>query len=49
MGQDLLGRGQLWWRREISIPAEAVAELTNDMVTLGVGKSELGTFPSERR
>src|SRR2546427_656985 len=38
-----------WWRREISIPAEAVAELTNDMVTLGVSKSELGAFPSERR
>ena len=49
ISQLLLGRGQLWWRREISIPAEALAELTNDMVTLGVGKSELGTFPSERR
>ena len=49
IGQLLLGRGHLWWRREISIPAEAVAELTNDMVTLGVSKSELGTFPSERR
>jgi hypothetical protein len=49
IGQLLLGRGHLWWRREISIPAEAIAELTNDMVTLGVSKSELGTFPSERR
>jgi len=49
ISQLLLGRGHLWWRREISIPAEAVAELTNDMVTLGVSKSELGTFPSDRR
>ena len=49
ISQLLLGRGHLWWRREISIPAEAVAELTNDMVTLGVSKSELGTFLSERR
>jgi sporulation protein YlmC with PRC-barrel domain len=49
VSQLLLGRGHLWWRREISIPAEAVAELTNDMVTLGVSKSEVGSFPSERR
>jgi sporulation protein YlmC with PRC-barrel domain len=49
ISQLLLGRGHLWWRREIAIPAEAVAELTNDMVTLGVSKAELGTFPSERR
>jgi sporulation protein YlmC with PRC-barrel domain len=49
ISQLLLGRGHLWWKREISIPAEAVAELTNDMVTLGVSKSELGTFASERR
>ena len=49
ISQLLLGRGRLWWRREISIPAEAIGELTNDMVTLGVNESELGTFPSERR
>jgi hypothetical protein len=45
----LLSRGHLWWRREISIPAKAIGELANDMVTLGVSKAELGTFPSERR
>jgi hypothetical protein len=49
ISQLLLGRGHLWWRREISIPAEAVAELTNDMVTLGASKSEVGSFPSARR
>ena len=49
ISQLLLGRGHLWWRREISIPAEAVAEFANDMVTLGVGKAEVETFPSERR
>jgi hypothetical protein len=47
--QLLLSRGHLWWRREISVPATAVGELANDMVTLGVSKAELGTFPSERR
>jgi hypothetical protein len=46
--QLLLGRGHLWWRREISIPATAIGELANDMVTLGVKKAELGTFPSQR-
>ncbi len=45
----LLERGHLWWKREISIPASAVSELANDMVTLGVSKSEAETFPSERR
>jgi hypothetical protein len=49
IGQLLLARGHLWWRREISIPAEAVAELANDIVTLGVSKAEVGTFPAERR
>jgi sporulation protein YlmC with PRC-barrel domain len=49
ISQLLLGRGHLWWKREISIPADALAELTNDMVTLGVSKSEVGAFPSERR
>jgi hypothetical protein len=47
--QLLLARGHLWWRREISVPATAIGELANDMVTLGVNKAELGTFPSERR
>src|SRR3954463_10812818 len=39
----LLDRGHLWWRREISIPAAAVSEFANDMVTLGVSKGELGS------
>jgi hypothetical protein len=47
--QLLLGRGHLWWRREIAVPATAIGELANDMVTLGVSKAELSTFPSERR
>ena len=42
----LLERGHLWWKREISIPAAAIAELSTDMVTLGVKKGELGAFPS---
>jgi hypothetical protein len=49
IGHVLLERGHLWWKREISIPASAVAELANDMVTLGIEKSELESVSSERR
>jgi sporulation protein YlmC with PRC-barrel domain len=45
----LLGRGHLWWSREISIPEEAIAKFATDMVTLGATKDEVGGFPSERR
>jgi hypothetical protein len=45
----LLDRGHLWWRREISIPAAAISDFGNDMVTLGVSKGELGSFSAERR
>ena len=45
----LLERGHLWWRREISIPADAVDEFATDVVTLGVKKAELGAFPKRRR
>jgi sporulation protein YlmC with PRC-barrel domain len=44
----LLERGHLWWKREVSIPAAAISELSTDMVTLGVSKGELGAFQSER-
>jgi uncharacterized protein YrrD len=44
-----LQRGHLWWRREISVPEDAIASLENDVVTLGVEKSELKQFPSQRR
>ena len=36
-----LQRGHLWWRREISVPVDAIASLENDVVTLAVEKSEL--------
>src|SRR5438046_8360107 len=45
--QLLLGRGHLWWRREIAVPATAIGELANDMVTLGVSKAEAASFPSK--
>jgi hypothetical protein len=41
-------RGHLWWRREISVPADAIASLENDIATLAVEKSELKRFPSRR-
>lgn len=41
-------RGHLWWRREISVPVEAIASLENDMATLAVAKPELKRFPSRR-
>jgi len=36
-----LQRGHLWWRREMSVPVDAIASLENDVVTLAVEKSEL--------
>lgn len=45
----LLARRQLWWRREVSIPAEAIAELSTTMVTLGVTRDQVGAFPAEHR
>jgi hypothetical protein len=41
-------RGHLWWRREISVPVEAIASLENDVATLAVPKGELKRFPSRR-
>ena len=38
----LLERGHLWWRRELAVPANAVAQIKTDMVILGVNKSQLG-------
>jgi uncharacterized protein YrrD len=43
-----LQRGHLWWRREISVPVDAIASLENDVVTLAAEKSELKQFPSQR-
>lgn len=37
----LLERGHLWWKRELAIPAESVSKFQNDMVVLGVEKSEV--------
>jgi hypothetical protein len=44
-----LQRGHLWWRREVSVPADAIAKLENDVATLAVDKSELKRFSSQRR
>jgi hypothetical protein len=41
-------RGHLWWRREVSVPVEAIASLENDVATLAVEKGELKKFPSRR-
>ena len=37
----LLQRGHLWWKREITVPADAIAKFESDMVTLGLKKDEL--------
>ena len=42
-----LQRGHLWWRREMSVPVDAIASLENDVVTLAVDKSELKRSPSQ--
>jgi uncharacterized protein YrrD len=43
-----LQRGHLWWRRELSVPVDAIASLENDVVTLAVEKSELKQVSSQR-
>lgn len=43
-----LQRGHLWWRREISVPVDAIASLENDVVTLAVEKNELKRSSSQR-
>jgi uncharacterized protein YrrD len=45
--QVLLERGHLWWKRELAIPATAISKFENDMVVLGVKKSELGAAVSK--
>lgn len=39
-------RGHLWWKRAISVPADALASLETDLVTLGIDKSGLRGLPS---
>ena len=41
-------RGHLWWKREVSVPVDAIASLENDVATLAVEKSELKRFPSRK-
>ena len=44
----VLERGHLWGRREIVIPAGAVASVKNDQVTLSVTKDEVGALAARR-
>jgi len=44
----LLARGHFWWRREISVPNDAVSRFETDLVTLSVPKSGLKGFSSRR-
>jgi sporulation protein YlmC with PRC-barrel domain len=34
-------RGHLWWKREVSVPAESISKFESDTVTLGLKKDEL--------
>jgi hypothetical protein len=44
----LLLRGHLWRKRQIDVPATALALLETDLVTLGIAKRELRGLPSRR-
>lgn len=46
LGSVALRRGHLWWKRELAIPADAIASLESDVVTLGVDKAKLGSLAS---
>lgn len=48
IGQLLLERGHLWWKREIAVPASAVAKIENDIVSLSSPKSEIDRLPSTK-
>src|SRR5690349_17025310 len=39
-------RGHLWWKREIAVPADSLASLETDLVTLGIDKNGLRGLPS---
>jgi sporulation protein YlmC with PRC-barrel domain len=41
IAQIFFQRGHLWWKREVAIPADAIAKFESDTVTLGVNKDEL--------
>ena len=41
-----LQRGHLWWKREIAVPADALASLETDLVTLGIDKNGLRGLPA---
>ena len=44
----VLEHGHLWGRREVVIPASAVARVENDEVALTLSKDEVGALPSAR-
>jgi sporulation protein YlmC with PRC-barrel domain len=41
-------RGHLWWKREVTVPAESISKFESDTVTLGLKKDELGSAQKER-
>jgi sporulation protein YlmC with PRC-barrel domain len=44
----VLERGHLWGRREIVVPAAAIARVENDRVTLSLTKDEVGALEARR-
>jgi uncharacterized protein YrrD len=48
LSQLFFQRGHLWWKREVAVPADAIAKFESDTVTLGVNKDELGSAQRER-
>jgi sporulation protein YlmC with PRC-barrel domain len=39
--QVFFQRGRLWWKREVTVPADSISKFESDMVTLGLTKDEL--------
>jgi sporulation protein YlmC with PRC-barrel domain len=44
----VLERGHLWGRREVVIPAAAIARVQNDSITLSLTKDEVGALDARR-
>jgi hypothetical protein len=44
-----LGRGHLWWRREVRVPADAVAKFESDLITLDLSADGIDALSAHEK
>lgn len=49
IGEVLVERGHLWWKRTVPVPIESVATLETNAIGLGLTKGEFAKLPSRKR